>query len=439
MFIDLSKWCFRALTLLLMFGAFKAQAQGEALFNAKCATCHQVFKDGTGPKLYEVRQKWSDGGAAEGSIYQWVNNWKNAAASDPYAKTVSTWSETAMSAFPELSKEQITSIFDWVDSQEQNTTKNDVGTVSVTAVDQESSLSWAWIIMGVVFIVVILAVGGVRRQLKDASSEIEGDEIDDDMTYTDELKQWAWANRKVVIVGIISIALGLTVALFLSLYSVGLVENYQPSQPISFPHSVHAGTNGIDCKYCHNSVTKSKSAGLPTVNVCMNCHKQINGETPEQQEQIQKIYDAAGYDPSGAGKYTGDTKEIIWNRVHVLPDHVYFNHSQHVEVGGIDCKQCHGDMTKMMETVKIQTIEDLNKVDGNIQLSKTTLTMGWCIECHKEKEISNGPLDTKKDGYYDEIHKRLMDGDKELYGKYLQDGKVSVMELGGWECAKCHY
>jgi cytochrome c551/c552 len=439
MFIDLSKWCFRALTLLLMFGAFKAQAQGEALFNAKCATCHQVFKDGTGPKLYEVRQKWSDGGAAEGSIYQWVNNWKNAAASDPYAKTVSTWSETAMSAFPELSKEQITSIFDWVDSQEQNTTKNDVGTVSVTAVDQESSLSWAWIIMGVVFIVVILAVGGVRRQLKAASSEIEGDEIDDDMTYTDELKQWAWANRKVVIVGIISIALGLTVALFLSLYSVGLVENYQPSQPISFPHSVHAGTNGIDCKYCHNSVTKSKSAGLPTVNVCMNCHKQINGETPEQQEQIQKIYDAAGYDPSGAGKYTGDTKEIIWNRVHVLPDHVYFNHSQHVEVGGIDCKQCHGDMTKMMETVKIQTIEDLNKVDGNIQLSKTTLTMGWCIECHKEKEISNGPLDTKKDGYYDEIHKRLMDGDKELYGKYLQDGKVTVMELGGWECAKCHY
>ena len=439
MFRDPSKWCFGALILLLLTGTFKAQAQGEALFKAKCATCHQVFKDGTGPKLYEVRQKWSDGGAAEGSIFQWVNNWKNAAASDPYAKTVSTWSETAMSAFPELSKEQITSVFDWVDSQEQSTTKNGGGTLSVKAVEQESSLSWAWIIMGVVFVVIILAVGGVRRQLKAASSEIEGEEIDDDMTYTDELKQWAWANRKVVIVGIISIALGLVVALFLSLYSVGLVDNYQPSQPISFPHSVHAGTNGIDCKYCHNSVTKSKSAGLPTVNVCMNCHKQISGETPEQQEQIQKIYDAAGYDHSGAGKYTGDTKEIIWNRVHVLPDHVYFNHSQHVEVGGIDCKQCHGDMAKMMETAKVQTIEDLNKVDGNIQLSKTTLTMGWCIECHKEKEISNGTLDTKKDGYYDEIHKRLMDGDKELYGKYLEDGKVTVMELGGWECAKCHY
>ncbi len=439
MFRDISKWCFGALALLLFTGPFKAQAQGDALFKAKCATCHQVFKDGTGPKLYEVRQKWTDGGAAEGSIFQWVNNWKNAVAIDPYAKTVSNWSETAMSAFPELSKEQITSIFDWVDSQEQATTKNGGDPLSVSAVEQESSLSWAWIIMGVIFVVIILAVGGVRRQLKAASSEMEGKAIDDDMTYTDELKQWAWANRKVVVVGIISIVLGLVVALFLSLYSVGLVENYQPSQPISFPHSVHAGTNAIDCKYCHNSVTKSKSAGLPTVNVCMNCHKQISGETPEQQEQIQKIYDAAGYDPSGAGRYTGDTKEIIWNRVHVLPDHVYFNHSQHVEVGGVDCKQCHGDMEKMMETAKVQTIEDLNKVEGNIQLSKTTLTMGWCIECHKEKEISNGTLDTKKDGYYDEIHKRLMDGDKELYGKYLEDGKVTVMELGGWECAKCHY
>ncbi|MCH2229050.1 MAG: c-type cytochrome [Crocinitomicaceae bacterium] len=440
MFRDLSKWCFGALTLLFLTGAFNAQAQGDALFKAKCATCHQVFKDGTGPKLYEVRQKWSDGGAAEGSILQWVKNWNVAAAADPYAQTVSTWSETAMSIFPDLTDEQITSIFDWVDSQvEQSNDVSAVPGVVANVSDEESSLGWTWIILAIVFIVIILAVGGVRRQLKSAAAEADGEEYDEDMSYGDELKQFAWANRKLVAIGTVVVVLGVVVTLFLGLYSIGVVEEYQPSQPIEFPHSVHAGVNGIDCKYCHNSVTKSKSAGLPTVNVCMNCHKQIAGATPEQAEQIQKIYDAAGFDPAGGGRYTGETKEIIWNRVHVLPDHVYFNHSQHVEVGGVDCKQCHGDMTTMTETAKVRSIEELNAVEGNIKLSKKTLTMGWCIECHKEKEISNGALDSKKDGYYDEIHKRLMDGDKELYGKYLEDGKVSVMELGGWECAKCHY
>jgi hypothetical protein len=217
------------------------------------------------------------------------------------------------------------------------------------------------------------------------------------------------------------------------------MEAYQPSQPIAFPHAIHTGTNGIDCKYCHNSVTKSKSAGLPTVNVCMNCHKQVNGRTPAQQEQIAKIYEAAGWSPEGAGKYTGKTKPIVWNKVHVLPDHVYFNHSQHVVVGGIDCKQCHGDMAKLKETAKVQPVSELNKVEGNIKLTKATLTMGWCIECHDKKEISKGPLSDKKDGYYNEIHRRLLNNDKSLYKKYLKDNKVTVSELGGWECAKCHY
>jgi hypothetical protein len=169
----------------------------------------------------------------------------------------------------------------------------------------------------------------------------------------------------------------------------------------------------------------------------MNCHKQITG-SGDQVAKIQKIYDAAGWD-AAAQKYTGDTKEIIWNKVHVLPDHVYFNHSQHVVIGGVDCAQCHGDMTKRKETAQVMSVEDLNKIDGNIPLTKRTLTMGWCIECHQEKEVSLGSLDTKEDGYYNEIHKRLLNNDKSLYSKYLEDGKVSVKELGGWECAKCHY
>jgi len=443
MFRNLSNWCFGALFVMFFAGTFTTNAQGDALFKAKCASCHQPHKNSTGPKLFQVRTKWADGGAAEGSIYQWVNNWQTAAANDPYAQTVSAWSPTAMTAFPELKKEEIDAILDWVDSQpepgSEGATAGAVAAASTDATEEESSMEWIWIILGVIFVTIILAVGGVRRQLHIAASEAAGEVVEEGLTYGEELKQWAWKNRKYVGIGSLVVVISLIVTLFLGLYTIGVVENYQPSQPIAFPHDIHAGVNGIDCKYCHNSVTKSKSAGLPTVNVCMNCHKQINGRTPEQEEQIAKIYDAAGWNPEGAGKYTGKTSPIVWNKVHVLPDHVYFNHSQHVVVGGVDCKQCHGDMTKMKETAKVQPVSELNKIEGNIPLTKPTLTMGWCIECHGEKEISTGSIDTKNDGYYNEIHKRLLNNDKSLYGKYLKDGKVTVSELGGWECAKCHY
>jgi mono/diheme cytochrome c family protein len=427
-------------------GTFSAQAQGEGLFKAKCASCHQPHKNGTGPKLFQVRKKWADGGAKEGSIYQWVNNWQTAAASDPYAATVVAYSPTAMSAFPDLKKEDIDAILDWVDSQPDPATAAAGGAGAtgaadgmIAATEEEGSLGWIWIILGVIFITVILAVGGVRRQLNFAAAEASGEEVNESMTYMEELKSWAWKNKVYVGLGTLVLVIGVIVTLFIGLYSIGVVENYQPSQPIAFPHSVHTGTNGIDCKYCHSSVTKSKTAGIPSVNVCMNCHKQVNGRTPEQQEQIAKIYAAAGWSPEGAGKYTGKTKPIVWNKVHVLPDHVYFNHAQHVTVGGIDCKQCHGDMTKQTETQKVWPVEELNKIEGNIPLTKPTLTMGWCIECHGAKEVSTGSIDTKNNGYYNEIHKRLLNNDKSLYGKYLEDGKVTVSELGGWECAKCHY
>ncbi|MEY3199081.1 MAG: hypothetical protein RJA13_1039 [Bacteroidota bacterium] len=402
MFRKFRNWCFSALTIVFVAGTTTTYAQGDALFKAKCASCHQPHKNGTGPKLFQVRQKWSDGGAKEGSIYQWVNNWQTAAASDPYAQTVSTWSPTAMSAFPELKKEEINSILDWVDSQpEPGAAPADGsapadGMTPVEGETEDSSTSWIWIILGVIFFTVILAIGGVRRQLKFVSDENAGNDSNDNLTYAEELKAWAWKYKTYVGVSALVVVISLIVTLFLGLYSIGVVEEYQPSQPIAFPHAIHAGTNGIDCKYCHNSVTKSKSAGLPTVNICMNCHKQVNGRTPAQQEQIAKIYDAAGWNPEGAGKYTGKTKPIIWNKVHVLPDHVYFNHSQHVVVGGVDCKQCHGDMTKMVETAKVQTTAELNKVEGNIPLTKPTMTMGWCIECHGAKEISRKMVITLK-------------------------------------------
>ncbi len=422
--------------------AAKSKVDGAGLFKAKCASCHQPHKDGTGPKLFKVRDKWSAGGAKEGSIYTWVNNWQNAAATDPYAMQVSNSKPTAMSVFPELKKEEIDGIMDYVDAQPEPSAGGNDKSKSGAAGDateesgETEGNSWTWILLGIIFVTVILAVGGVRRQLSQAVRESEGEPVKDHETYFSELKAVAWKYRLHVGLATLVVVISIIVALFQSLFTIGVTEAYQPSQPIKFPHSVHAGVNGIDCKYCHSSVTKSKSAGIPSVNVCMNCHKQINGEGKPFAAEIQKIYDAAGF---VNGEYKNPSKPIVWNKVHVLPDHVYFNHSQHVVVGGIDCKQCHGDMAKMKETAKVQPVSELNKVEGNIKLSKATMTMGWCIECHDKKEISKGPLSDKKDGYYNEIHRRLLNNDKSLYRKYLKDNKVTVSELGGWECAKCHY
>jgi cytochrome c551/c552 len=436
MFRTGGNWKVMLLTLLLFGGtSFLFAQEGEALFKARCATCHQAHKDGTGPKLYEVRQKWANGGAKEGSLNQWVRNWQVAAANDPYAQQVSAWAPTAMSLFPDLTDDQITAIFDYVDATPlPGAGVADAGGAGAAVVfETKSNLDWIWYILAAVFVVIILSVGGVRRQLNSVTGE-----GDDQLTYIGEIRQWAWNNKGFVGVGTLVVVLSVVIGLFLKLYDIGVVEAYQPSQPIHFPHDIHAGKNGIDCKYCHNSVEKSKSAGIPTVNVCMNCHKQVQGNDDHQIEEISHIYKAAGFSPDGGGVYSGETQNIVWNKVHALPDHVFFSHAQHVAVGGIDCKQCHGDMTKQHELPRIVPVEELNQIDGNIKLTKPTLTMGWCIECHGEKEISNGPI-ANKGGYYDEIHKRLLDNDKSLYSSYLKDNKVTVKELGGWECAKCHY
>ncbi len=448
MFRSIKQWCIGALSTVFVVGAFDSFAaapDGGALFKAKCATCHSPFKDGTGPKLFEVRKKWAEGGAKEGSIYQWVANWSAAAAADPYAKQVSDVKKTAMNTFPDLAgkTEEIDAIFNYIDSQTPPTPGGGTETGSTpgaTGVDEveEDGLSWVWILMGVVFVVIIMAVGGVRRQLRNATKEHEGQSVNDELSFSQEFKSWAWKYKRYVGLGGLVIVMSLIVSLFLSLYSIGILEDYQPSQPIEFPHDIHTGKNQIDCKYCHNSADNGKTAGIPTVNVCMNCHKQIGGTTPEAQDKIAKIYAAAGYNPA-TQSYSGKTKEIIWNKVHVLPDHVYFNHQQHIVAGQVDCKQCHGDMTKQNEVAKVQPVAELNKIEGNVPLTKATLTMGWCIECHAEKEVLGGkPLDTEGSNYYNEIHNRLLK-DRKLYNKFLEDKKITVKELGGWECAKCHY
>lgn len=204
------------------------------------------------------------------------------------------------------------------------------------------------------------------------------------------------------------------------LMQVGVDQGYTPVQPIHYSHRIHAGDNQIDCNYCHSSARKSKHSGIPSLNVCMNCHKSI-GEVAETtlaegkneyevdyNAEIQKLYAAVGWDED-AQSYTGETQPVKWIRIHNLPDFAYFNHSQHVTVAGVACQTCHGPVEEM-----------------EIMYQYAPLTMGWCINCHRETNIQ-----VKENAYYEKIH-------EELSKKYGVEN-LTAAQMGGLECGKCHY
>jgi len=133
---------------------------------------------------------------------------------------------------------------------------------------------------------------------------------------------------------------------------VGVHQGYEPDQPIAFSHKLHAGDQQIPCLYCHFGARTSRHAGIPPLNVCMNCH----GILTKQTRDIERVKEAVDRGQA-----------IAWTKVHNLPDFVYFNHSQHV-TGGVSCSSCHGaveTMTRVRQTAP--------------------LTMGWCLDCHKSK------------------------------------------------------
>jgi hypothetical protein len=228
----------------------------------------------------------------------------------------------------------------------------------------------------------------------------------------------------------VTIIIGLPMAGYgykFSISEVGVQKGYAPEQPIAFSHKLHAGDLNLNCRYCHSTVEESKSASIPALNTCMNCHKGVqltekyNGNVSPE---IQKIYDALDYDPEAkpGEEYGNNPKPIRWVRIHNLPDHAYFNHSQHVKVGKLECQTCHGPIEQM------ERVQQWN-----------TLQMGWCIDCHR-----NAGIDAANNNYYAALHAKAA-GDIENNGNNSQyfgpDGKVRITPAmnGGLECAKCHY
>ena len=433
---------------------------GQSLFNANCAACHKITDELlVGPGLGGLQERWM---TSEEMLVMWVQNPQEAQETgDKYIKGmvdryVGTYGWMTSQA---VSKDDIRDIIAYVETPPVDgagaslDTAANCPTIDYNEVDESDSDNTIWYLtLFILFIIIAISASGVKRSLTDILAERNGEDLLPDDSYLSRFRGWAWNNLVFVsLTGLFFVLYGVVVG-YSALMDISTYPNYSPEQPIAFIHSVHVCENEIDCKYCHNSAYDSKHAGIPSTNVCMNCHKAVKEGKRTGTTEIEKIYAAIGFDSKtgtyidGEGNngnampqdsYNGEP--IKWNKVHNLPDHVYFSHQQHVNVGGIQCQNCHGDVSTY-SVGRLAPVEDINELvdafPGLIQLSKPTLTMGWCIECHNKAEV-----DMTSNGYYEELHERLNDSERgnEELRRYLEDDKITVRELGGWECSKCHY
>ena len=392
-------------------------AAGKALFNANCAACHKLDAKMTGPALRNVAERHS---------VEWLHSWvKNSQgmvkAGDAAAvKVFEENNKAIMPSYPQFSDADIDNIIAYTSEPLPVATAPDKGAPTTAGATNDSGVSNV-IILGalalvmVILVVMLFLVSSVLKKIANAN----GMEV---LAKEPTMPIWkAYAkNQFLVLVTSILLLLSGAWVVYGFLMQVGVDQNYAPIQPIHYSHKIHAGENGIDCKYCHSSARTSKHSGIPSLNVCMNCHKSISefSGSPDSTyveyskefytAEIQKLYAAVGWDKDKQ-MYTGKTKPVKWVRIHNLPDFVYFNHSQHVTVGGIECQKCHGP------------------VEGyEIMKQFAPLTMGWCINCHRETNVK-----MEGNAYYEKIH-------EELAKKYGKD-KLTAAEMGGIECGKCHY
>lgn len=381
-----------------------AIAEGKALFEGNCKACHRVHQKLVGPALAGVYDR--------APSLDWIksfvrNSSKVIASGDEYANKIYIENtKTQMTAFSSFKDEQIMSILAYVKAEtdkgpEVVATAKPAGTQGGGA-DQNSGIPSSYldiILIGMIIILVLLLitlgflVSALRRFLDHKTlTEEEKDIVDSPISFTSVTRSSGFIFIVMFLVG----ALGFK-AVINGLYSVGVQQGYAPKQPIAFSHKIHAGQYQIDCKYCHTGVMKGKNANIPSPNICMNCHNQIKSGTNTGEGEIAKI--VAAYE---------NNKPIEWVRIHNLPDLAYFNHSQHVNVAGVECQTCHGPIQEM-----------------DVVRQHSLLTMGWCIDCHRKTDVN-----TKGNAYYDKL--------VELHSKSSKEA-MKVEDIGGLECAKCHY
>ena len=464
-------------SLILSVGSLSAQDlnldEGKNLFKVNCASCHakDMKSNLTGPALGGTQERWAD--YPEEDLYSWIRN-SQALISTGHPRANELWSQwkpTVMTNFQNLTDDQIANILGYIDGVYQGTYGVPPGgpvVAETVGVAEESDNTLLFTVLFLILGLLALVLTRIISNLNYLAQAKEGNAPATRQTLVDTLTSKG-------VIGFLIFA-----AIVLGGYTtvnnaIGLnrMQGYQPEQPIKFSHATHAGMQKIDCQYCHDGARRSKHSVIPAANTCMNCHKAIKVGSTYGTAELTKIYASTGFDPN-TDKYIPNYEEmsqediakvykkwivnsfvqnddnktkysalkisdaavreadkqwngivssltnevktkvqgpIEWIRIHNLPDHVYFNHAQHVTVGKVECQNCHGKVEEM-------------EVVGQY----SPLSMGWCINCHRQTEVKFADND-----YYDSY---------EVYHKEIKEGKrekVTVEDIGGLECQKCHY
>lgn len=380
----------------------EAIAAGKTVFNANCKQCHKLDQKSVGPALRGASER-----QPLANVKSFIKNSQVliGAGDAYYTALFKEYNNTVMPSHEFLTDDDLNNLLAYIEYGD----KVDPAAAAATAGGEAGAAAtgggipseYLTIILGVLVIVLLLILVVLGLIISVLTKYINKQDLsEEDKEFVSQKSDFSKVFKSdafIIVVTALVVALVAKTAID-GLYSVGVQQGYAPSQPIAFSHALHAGQYEIACQYCHTGVEIGKSANIPSANICMNCHTHIQnvggkeGVSPE----IQKIYNAVE-----------KNQPIEWVRVHNLPDLAYFNHAQHVAVGGIECQTCHGPIQEM-------------EVVGQ----HSSLTMGWCIDCHRQTEIA-----TEGNAYYDKLV-QLHSSSKDA---------LKVKDIGGLECAKCHY
>jgi len=426
----------------------EAAKKGETVFKANCSSCHKVTSKMVGPALAGAEKRWTENGDFNGtSGRQWLDKWVQNSqevikAGHPYAnKLFDEFNKSVMTSFTQLTSEDVANVMAYIEFAATAAPQTAAPKATEAPKGTDYTLYLLYALAGIL-VIVALAMGKFIGKLNTMVLQKQGVPVPQPVPF--------YRSKKLFVTIGLVVAIYIGYATVIGAVDLGRQQGYSPDQPIKYSHQLHAGLNQINCQYCHSDAAKGKHANIPNLSVCMNCHKGIqegavNGKYGRK--EISKIYASVGFDPNtlsyikdyskmdkaeadklftewlqGDEKHKPtqeDINEVLqfvqkpveWVRIHNLPDHVFFPHSQHVAIAGIECQTCHGPIQEMEKVYQF-----------------APLSMGWCLNCHRTTEVN-----FTGNKFYEDYH-RLHEDVKS--GKIK---KVTVETIGGTECQKCHY
>ncbi|WP_194974168.1 c-type cytochrome [Aquiflexum lacus] len=380
----------------------EAIAAGKSIFNANCRTCHRLDQKNIGPALRGVTDRHS----IEWNKKFIRNSQAFIATGDAEAVAIyNEFNQLAMPAHEFLSDDDVMNLLSYIEYGDKADPAAaaaaggvEGGQVGTGGGIPSEYLTIILAVLVIVLLLILVVLGLIISILTKYLSSQKLDEVDEEFVNQKfDFKKILRSDAFIIIMTTLVIAFVAKSGID-QLYTIGVQQGYAPAQPIAFSHQLHAGQYEVACQYCHTGVEIGKSANIPSANICMNCHAHIQNVGGKEgiSTEIQKIYNAVD-----------NNQPIEWVRIHNLPDLAYFNHAQHVAVGGLECQTCHGPIEEM-----------------EVVYQHSSLTMGWCIDCHRQTDIKS-----QGNEYYDKL--------VQLHSE--SKNALKVKDIGGLECAKCHY